>query len=535
MKFFLQKDKVKQDTKLSHLIEIGTPKRRRRLDQSSSKNRNITVHYNLWTSSGKVKVCQKMFLKVFGISQKRIQNISKQMKVGSGIVENRGGDRRSHKNVEKREKVKTFIAHLKGTESHYGRAKSQRIYLSSEYNITILHKLYNDGVDERYKVNYKFFSRIFLNNFNIGFGTPATDVCSFCTRHLNQLSMIKDQSKKQMVITQLRVHKLRAKQFYSIMKEKPENGMSFCFDLQQVQVLPKVPISDAFYAQQLSFYVFCVTDVACKQPIFYSWLEHQAGRGATEVGSALYDFLKKTEFPESVKELTLFSDGCGGQNKNSHIVHMLMVWLHKHAPETLKSIRMIFPVRGHSYLPADRIFGRCEKLIRSHSTIKSPEKYYELYSKVGLVRKLGTEWEICDIKSALCVFKKLEAISQVKRIFIRRTSNHRVAVKTEMFYRNDDESTKYQTLIKKNKRIDNVNFPTLPLHHKIKGKKLKSLHNLLEQFSSENWRDDKELQWLIPVFPEKIEALENLDIADCNDNDDQQECTCIEDDGGVKV
>ncbi|CAH1985337.1 unnamed protein product [Acanthoscelides obtectus] len=87
------------------------------------------------------------------IRQKRIQNISRQMKAGSGISENRGGDRRSQKNVEKRKKVKAFIANLKGQESHYGRAKSKRIYLSAEYNITILHRLYNDSVEESYKLS----------------------------------------------------------------------------------------------------------------------------------------------------------------------------------------------------------------------------------------------------------------------------------------------------------------------------------------------------------------------------------------------
>ncbi|CAH1980234.1 unnamed protein product [Acanthoscelides obtectus] len=371
------------------------------------------------------------------------------MKAGSGISENRGGDRRSQKNVEKRKKVKAFIASLKGQESHYGRAKSKRIYLSAEYNITILHRLYNDSVEESYKVNYKYFSRIFSNDFNIGFGTPATDVCGFCTRHLNLLSMVNGQREKQTVITNLRVHKLRAKQFFKMMKEKSGDGMAFCFDLQQVQPLPKVPISEAFYAQQLSLYVFCITDITCKRPIFYSWLEHQAGRGATEVGSALYDFLRKAEFPKNLKELTLFSDGCGGQNKNSHIVHMLMMWLHKEAPKGLQSIRMVFPIRGHSYLPADRIFGRCEKLIRSHITLKSPEKYWELYSQVRLVRKLGTDWKIYDLKSALSTFKKIETISHAKRILIKWTSKQHVAVKTETFYRNDDENTKYLTLLKK--------------------------------------------------------------------------------------
>nr|CAH7762548.1 unnamed protein product [Callosobruchus chinensis] len=72
---------------------------------------------------GKQKICQKMFLKVSGIGQKRIQTILRQLKAGSGIAENGGGDRRSQKNVDKRVKVKAFIANLKVRESHCGRAK----------------------------------------------------------------------------------------------------------------------------------------------------------------------------------------------------------------------------------------------------------------------------------------------------------------------------------------------------------------------------------------------------------------------------
>lgn len=116
------------------------------------------------------------------------------------------------------------------------------------------------------------------------------------------------------------------------MKEKPEQSVSYCFDLQQVQVLPKVPIQDAFYAQQLSFYCFCVTNVDIKNPVFYTWMEHQAKRGSAETSSALRDFLNKAEFGPDIRQLRLFVDGCAGQNKNSHVMHMLMLWMQRDAP-----------------------------------------------------------------------------------------------------------------------------------------------------------------------------------------------------------
>lgn len=153
------------------------------------------------------------------------------------------------------------------------------------------------------------------------------------------------------------------------MNENPVQSVSYCFDLQQVQVLPKVPIQDAFYAQQLSFYCFCVTDVNIKKTVFYTWMEHQAKRGSAETSSALRDF--KPEFDPDVKQIRLFADGCSGQNKNAHVMHMLMLWLYREAPQNIKSVVLAFPVRGHSYLPADRVFGQIEKVTRSYSTMKN--------------------------------------------------------------------------------------------------------------------------------------------------------------------
>lgn len=305
------------------------------------------------------------------------------------------------------------------------------------------------------------------------------------------------------------------------MKENPENTVSFCFDLQQVQVLPKVPIQDAFYSQQLAFYNFCITKTNCQDPVFYTWLEFQAGRGATETSSALLHFLKSEVLPADVNTIRLFSDGCGGQNKNSHVIHMLMLWLSKFAPESITSVELIFPIRGHSYLPADRIFGRLEKITRRYSTIKNPEKYYEIYAKVGEVRKLGQEWSLIDIKKATGCLKKVKGISSCKRIFLKKKRDN-VLIKTENLYRFNDPSKKFESLLKPRKRLQSVNTPPVPLTHKIKKKKLDSIKKLLVSLSGEEWPDDPELRWMVPIFSESYEAKDEENIV----NESEEECEC---------
>nr|CAI5853614.1 unnamed protein product [Callosobruchus analis] len=321
--FYKQPDKITQDNILASYMVIQKPKRKRSRKENG-KSHKFTVNYFIFTACTKKQVCQKLFRGLFSVSQRRINTICQKIITGSGISEQRGGDRKSHKSISKFNEVKNFISSLKGQESHYSRSKSRRIYLSAEYSISKLWNFYNEKVSDD-KKNYKYFSRIFNNNFNIGFGSPATDTCNFCVRTATQINNARSLSDKSQWQTQLKVHKVRASQFYKIMKEEQPNTISLCFDLQQVQVLPKVPIQDAFYAQQLSFYFFCITATNGKNPVFYSWMKNQAGRGATEISSALLDFLQKTNFAPDIHTLRLFCDGCGGQNKNSCTIHMLML------------------------------------------------------------------------------------------------------------------------------------------------------------------------------------------------------------------
>ncbi|KAK9709759.1 hypothetical protein QE152_g26443 [Popillia japonica] len=88
------------------------------------------------------------------------------------------------------------------------------------------------------------------------------------------------------------MHQKSAHAFYELLQESPPNSVSFCFDLQQVQPLPKTPINDAFYAHQVSLYVLCCVDTKSKTPTFYQWTEDEAGRGSVEIGSGVLNYLK---------------------------------------------------------------------------------------------------------------------------------------------------------------------------------------------------------------------------------------------------
>ncbi|CAG5016854.1 unnamed protein product [Parnassius apollo] len=201
------------------------------------------------------------------------------------------------------------------------------------------------------------------------------------------------------------------------MRQDVEDSISYCFDLQQIQPLPKAPVQEAYYLRQIGFYNFCIVDLKELKPQFYCWSEEQAGKGSTEISSALLHFLLNTDF-QSHTILRLFSDGCISQNKNNIVIRTIMYYLQT-TRTSIKEIHMHFPTRGHSFLPADRVFGRAEKLLRNKPTIIAKEEYIEIFKELGQLYSLGQDWELKDTKDLKKFYKDLKNISNMKRIFFK--------------------------------------------------------------------------------------------------------------------
>ncbi|CAG9820696.1 unnamed protein product [Phaedon cochleariae] len=452
--FYEEVDKIRQDIKLCHFISVMPVKRHR--STREIKQRNATVAYLLKSRKTTMRICKTFFIAVFGVTNQRIATVSKALEEGAVPKERRGGDKISHKIASKKEKVRSFIGQLRGKESHYNRSKSKRIYLSANLSVAKLQKLYNRKCGAEYRVSYDMFRNVFINDFNIGFSSPASDVCSKCTRLQQQLKHENDLEKKKEIIIEYRIHRKRANTFFELARENPDNTISFCFDLQQVQPLPRTPIGDAFYAHQISWYAFCCVSMTSRNPTFYVWTEDLAGRGATQIGSALMHHLDGLNF-DGKHCIRLFCDGCGGQNKNSHIIHTLMYWLKNKSPENISEIIITFPVRGHSFLPADRAFGRVEKILRQNPIVTHKKEYVDLYSEVGTVQSLGSDWKLYDIKELEKTFKKIKGISECKRISVKKfETNNKVNVRVLLNHN-----------LKRSNKVDDESLPVFSSSHEV--------------------------------------------------------------------
>ncbi|KAJ8887057.1 hypothetical protein PR048_013272 [Dryococelus australis] len=219
-------------------------------------------------------------------------------------------------------------------------------------------------------------------NFNVGFGSPATDACSMCIKLREQLKRATVTTNKTTVttnkttvttnktniMTELRLHKLKAKTFYGMVR-KLDNKVIMCsYNSQKNLILPKVPDQASYYSRQLYYYNFTI----CK-----------AAKGSNKIASAIYDLLCHTMYSEDQEEVRLVSDDCGGRNKNTLVVAMLSYWLTHDAPKLITRIQSVIRISTQLVcLDVSRMF-------RLKGTIIRPEDYVKYSKNIELLLNMG--------------------------------------------------------------------------------------------------------------------------------------------------
>lgn len=354
-----------QDALILKSCNVQPCKRRRPKNENRTRKKNQIKCFIRNVNKERVPVYQKAFLNILGITRNRLNYVMMCFaETGHVPTEKRGGDHKKATYQKKVNEILKFINKLKCVESHYCRSSSLRMYLDSK-----LSKMYNEEVTPELVVKPAYFRHIFNTNYNLSFQSPRTDVCSVCLQFLEQLKYEKDPQTKTKLMIERRVHKLRAKAFFNLLREEREDLIILSFDCQKNLVLPKVPDQSAYYSRQLYIYNFTIVQGSSrnklnKDNVFsYYWTEDEFGKGSNEIASAVYDRLNKIDFGVEKKIVRLIADGCSGQNKNSTVIGMCCKWL-LNAPLNIERVELIFPVVGHSFLPSDRVFALIEKQIK---------------------------------------------------------------------------------------------------------------------------------------------------------------------------
>jgi len=182
-----------------------------------------------------------------------------------------------------------------------------------------------DEFDDSYQpVSSAVYRRTFNEDFNLGFYKPKKDQCTECCKFEFMTATEKEQYREE-----LEEHLARNKEAQTAKasdKQRANDDKAFrsvTFDLQSVLQVPSSDASLIYYKRKLSCYNFTIYEQAEPNDAHcYLWSQVDGGRGSNEVGSCLLHYLQS--LPTTVEEVSMFSDTCGGQNRNQNVVAVLM-------------------------------------------------------------------------------------------------------------------------------------------------------------------------------------------------------------------
>lgn len=424
--------------------------------------RHKSNYYFLPKQDSEISVCKKMFLSTLGISEKVMRtSLAKVRQTGVVEKDQRGGRPINLKNKD--EAVKNLILeHIKQfprMESHYCRQSSTREYLHADLTVKKMYDMFisEQGGEKNNQISYSLYLNVF-KSLRLSFHHPKKDQCGLCFTY-RQGTMEKktelEERYRQHIAEKERVREIKN-------QEKADSDSSkICavFDLQQVIFLPIGNESKLFYRRRLANYNFTIYEVKSKKCHCFLWNEALSKRGSCEISTCLYLYLKELD-TEGITNVSLFSDGCSGQNKNSIVGAMLL-----HAVTNLKnlqciSLRFFEPYHGQS--EGDAAHSTIDYAIKKSGDLFVPS---QLAPVIKLARRKNpyivhslTSTDFLDFKTLsnnlkiLAVRKDDEGGTvdwkQIREIMVQKSSNNKI------FFKNSHLQNMYQCITLKRTAVN---------------------------------------------------------------------------------
>ena len=211
--------------------------------------------------------------------------------------------------------------------------------------------------------------------------SPKSDTCKVCDAMKIKIDAESDESRIRDLTLEWECHKVQAESSYQQLKEDAAYAKShsdtemFTFDLEKSLPTPVLSTGVVYYKRQLWTYNQGIHDCSTDRACMHMWDETTASRGSHEVGSCVLKHLK--EMDTDATNLILYSDACGGQNRN---IYLVCLWLHivSSSEYSITKIDHNFMISGHSFLPNDRDFGHVEQSRKKTQHIYVPKDWEQV-------------------------------------------------------------------------------------------------------------------------------------------------------------
>lgn len=330
----------------------------------NSRRNQTPVYFLSKTNNEEAEVCANVFLSTLQVTRKFVRYTRQNATQGFSKPDSRGQQTPKHKLTDvRRKQVLAHINSFPKVPAHYVRKSSQKIYIEDTTNFSKLtvikmHRLYladcqKEGVND--PVALSTYKEI-VKSQNIAIHKPKKDQCKICVKYTrsNPKEKAKLEATQQTHISNNK-NVMDLKLAYKTRGKEDASLLVFNFDLEAVLYTPCDKVSTIFYMRKLCTYNSTAFNLVTKTGQCYIWDESEGKRGSNEIGTTIHRYLEQFHG----KEVVMFSDTCGGQNRNQYIAALLLYMAHNH--KTIKSIDYIFMVQGHSHMEVDSMHSAIER------------------------------------------------------------------------------------------------------------------------------------------------------------------------------
>lgn len=331
--------------------------------RTKSKRKQVARKFFLEIESEKYSVCKKFFMNTLSIGRAYIDHAMKCKKDGHFTGNDLRGKHVPHNKLSKSriDEVKKHIESFPRVNAHYVRKETNRQFLAPELTLRKMYDLYVEECksNDRDPVKLETYRNVFNKNYNLSFHVPKKDQCNTCNvyhRALEEGTVTAEQKDDYEKHQQRKKRAREEKETDKIKAQSQSNVHVACFDLQSVLYTPCSLVSVMYYMRKLCCYNLTFYSLGDHKGTCFVWSEVDAKRGASEVATCLRLHLQS--LPVNVDHVVLYSDACGGQNRNKIIASCLL-----HSVVTLPNIKVIdhkFLESGHTHMEVDSMHAAVE-------------------------------------------------------------------------------------------------------------------------------------------------------------------------------
>lgn len=434
----------------------------RKTTEITKHKREYTYVYYLPVARNETKrVCKQMFLSTISSGERILTTAWKKYDGIAAVEEDKRGKYEHKARVIDEvmiQSVKDHVNCLDRVESHYARKDSAKLYLNNIKSTSQMHKLYVEWYDSSRNVNtnpanIRQYRDIVNANFNLAFHKPKKDKCEVC--HIFENNQFPTEEEKT-IFLEHQAQKKKARLLKEADKIEALNNpqiISATFDFQKVLQSPHGEVSIFYYKRKLNTYNFTLFELAKKTAVCYMWHEGTAKRGANEVSSCLYSFIKM-HAAKGVKEFRFWSDNCGGQNRNRIVFASYLLA----AKEFDVTITHRFMEKGHTQNEGDSVHALIERESEQR-LIYVPDEWYCLvrWAKREGIPYNVTEMTLGDFYNFKDLLANKNWVKDVTNEKMKWTQIREVKVTSNIFDRiefkyNFDEEPKTLVVLRSTKR-----------------------------------------------------------------------------------